>query len=382
MPASQKRSCIFGMRKEEIEAFLSSLYSKLLEYKKEIKDLDLYAGKLGLALFFFYYSKSQKSHPKEDKILIEEILDDLTALEIQTIEGLILYSHLGLTLQTLINEDHSKFNKYATLLPEIDKLLCPPMEYWINELNFDSLRGSTNIALYYWLRNKSKYVACYIDGLYHRIDEYLNKSSNLNFGVAHGVCGILLFLINFPYVSEIPQREKMREICRKSVNVLFECNQPAKRDLSYFKKDKNAPAYTSKLGWCQGDLSITYMMHKLCDLLPEMIAPETLDYITDRTLARSRREIVPDYCLCHGASGISLLYYLQYKDTKRDAYGSESMHWLKRAMELYRCGEENPLYKQYGLGVGMLLGEVGLGLYLLLLLNPKYNKWMNLLLLK
>lgn len=382
MTAAEINSNYLEESKNEMKVLLHSIYDNLSHCKNEIKDLDLYAGKLGCVLFLFYYSQIQDKHSNEDEELLEVVLDDLASLDIQTVEGFILYSHLGLVIQTLLDEDPSKFAPYKTLLPDIDKLLYSPMQYWMNDLNFDFLRGSTNIALYYYLRNKHEYVTVYIESLCANIEEYLTKHTNLNFGVAHGIGGILLFLINYLSLGDNTLVEKIKNICTTCVKTLFSCNQPAEDDLSYFRKDQNTLAYNSKLGWCQGDLSTTYLLGKLYNRFSDVLSGEMIHHLDHRTLARSFRENTSDYCLCHGATGISLLYYLQYNETKKEDYRPACMYWLKRAMDLYQTGERNPLYKPYGLGVGMLLGDVGIGLYLLLLLNKKRDKWLKLLLLK
>ncbi len=100
--------------------------------------------------------------------LLDEILDNISTLNIKAIDDIFLFSHLGLVIQTLLDEDSSKFSQYKSLLLDIDKILFPYMEYWVNNSNFEFLRGGTNIALYYSLRKRAKYVSIYIDGLYRK----------------------------------------------------------------------------------------------------------------------------------------------------------------------------------------------------------------------
>ncbi|WP_157279073.1 lanthionine synthetase LanC family protein [Proteiniphilum acetatigenes] len=187
----------------------------------------------------------------------------------------------------------------------------------------------------------------------------------MNYGIAHGISGIILYLVNFPLTCQRNEVTKIKEICTKCINRLLDANNPNNGDISLFRRDEITRTYDTKLGWCQGDLSIGYMLSKVYTQFPDIVPVEKLNYILDRTLVRSNNENIADFCLCHGAIGISLLYYLQYKERTSENYLSMFTYWLKRAIELYQSGVRNPIYKEYGLGLGLLLGEVGIGLYLI-----------------
>ncbi|WP_019539558.1 hypothetical protein [Proteiniphilum acetatigenes] len=158
----------YYLDRNKIENLVTLIYDKLSSNKEKIIDHELYSGKLGLVLYYFYYSQIQNKIIDEDIKLLDEILDNISTLNIKAIDDIFLFSHLGLVIQTLLDEDSSKFSQYKSLLLDIDKILFPYMEYWVNNSNFEFLRGGTNIALYYSLRKRAKYVSIYIDGLYRK----------------------------------------------------------------------------------------------------------------------------------------------------------------------------------------------------------------------
>ncbi|MEA5127616.1 MAG: hypothetical protein VB074_05485 [Proteiniphilum sp.] len=127
----------YYLDRNKIENLVTLIYDKLSSNKEKIIDHELYSGKLGLVLYYFYYSQIQNKIIDEDIKLLDEILDNISTLNIKAIDDIFLFSHLGLVIQTLLDEDSSKFSQYKSLLLDIDKILFPYMEYWVNNSNFE-----------------------------------------------------------------------------------------------------------------------------------------------------------------------------------------------------------------------------------------------------
>lgn len=133
-----------------------------------------------------------------------------------------------------------------------------------------------------------------------------NKTSiknRSNFGLAHGIPGILMLLCNVLAVDN-SHYKRIKQISLASVDYLIS-HKNTSEEVSLFpcfdfnKKGEN----NSRMAWCYGDLGVLLSLLKVKETFNSTkyddIIGELIKIINFRTL----NHLVKDACLCHGSAG-------------------------------------------------------------------------------
>lgn len=372
---------------EKMGIVLATIHKELMAKDRLLEREDLYTGRLGTVLFSYYYSRSLGEIPTESIDLLDKVVTHIGEMSIEREDQLCLFSHLGQVIRILAAEDYTSFGPYEELLEAIDGLLLPYMKEWLANHNFDLFSGATQIAMYYSLRKRMDYLSFYIDCLYSNKEIYIRSEPDraVNFTLAHGIPGILLFLMQIlPDIQDATS--KIEKICSSWVYYLMEMNKSVPNSLSYFRFDSNDLCYRTRLAWCQGDLSNSYVLYKIANHFPACVPEKIVESISQRTLYRFNREVEWETCLCHGLAGVALLYQSLYQLTAQNCYLSATRKAVDKLLDLVRIPTPIPAYtsgleKEIPLGEGLLLGHTGVGLGLMALMASNEPKWLKLILL-
>ncbi|MCF6435457.1 lanthionine synthetase LanC family protein [Pseudoalteromonas sp. MMG022] len=204
-------------------------------------------------------------------------------------------------------------------------------------------------------------------------------------GIAHGNVGIIGLLLKF-YHANI-NSHLCFDLLTKAVSYL-------QRQVLNDQQSSVLPSHAGKdssslLGWCYGDLSTALILvraAKELNLSELMVFGES---IALKTLSRtSKTEHVKDASLCHGVSGIALIYRRLYQLTRRQAFLDASQNWSGELIQRSRtaCGLRGLMPKHKVSdepfdGRGLLVGYSGIGLAIMSLLHPQASGWDEFLLL-
>ena len=143
--------------------------------------------------------------------------------------------------------------------------------------------------------------------------------------------------------------------------------------------EKNA-----RIGWCYGDLSIGIVLLKYskrnADPYFFNLAKEMIINTLDRK--NPQAESINDAGLCHGSTGLALLYEEAYYLTGDESFINSSNYWLEYAMkqDIHKdgiCGYKsyNGVDKSFINHSGFLEGVAGIGLSFIAKLDQDKGQW-------
>ncbi|HNW99204.1 MAG TPA: lanthionine synthetase C family protein [Bacteroidales bacterium] len=206
----------------------------------------------------------------------------------------------------------------------------------------------------------------------------------VNFGLAHGLPGILLL---FGKAFCVTKDKKIIHIIEEGVNCIL--NHELEDSLSIFPSD-NFHKRGSRLAWCYGDLGIANSLYILGNQLSnEKWIKKSIDIFIH---ASKRKELlmnsIIDAGICHGAFGISHIFRRMFFNTGIEIFSKASDYWINEALYMAKFEDGLSGYKAYHgpdkgwvKEFGLLEGIAGMGLVLLSSISKEAPNWDECLLL-
>jgi lantibiotic modifying enzyme len=213
-----------------------------------------------------------------------------------------------------------------------------------------------------------------------------------NFGVAHGVPGVIALLASARAAGIA--RSTADSLLEGAVAWLKSCALPPGGDTVFPKWiPKGMPMREpSRLAWCYGDpgIAATLLHAARCADEPAW-GREAVRWALAAAATPLSRSGVLDAGLCHGAAGLTHLFNRMYQATGEEPLSDAARIWLQRTLGLRREGEgiagflsykpqpdpERPWVAQSG----FLTGAAGIGLALLTAISSLEPAWDRALLL-
>ncbi|MES2518846.1 MAG: lanthionine synthetase LanC family protein [Bacteroidota bacterium] len=394
----------------EIENYLQKIDS-VLEDHVYANDT-LFMGNLGRLLYFMY--RYRTSDNAKFGALASEILDQIFLNLNSGNSGIVFTSALsnglsGLTTITgLLQEDDFLALDIDETIQQFEEIIFKRTIQQINEGNFDYLHGSIGSLQYFTTRVKQdtkveKYIAEIIEKLEQQaifddkglrfnnliINNLNDTPDEINLGFAHGLSGIISVLLKV-YETGICQN-KVEKIIREALKYTISSYQevdflagkfahfPSVINEKFALTDKeNQQAYRSFLGWCYGDLNQVILLYKAGKLLNEPRWIALADKVGKTTMLRTIHygTQIKDAFLCHGASGLALMYQYILTISKDENYQKGIDYWLEQTLNYLKK------YDWTHEPQGSLLGGIeGLGLALMTLQTDKKVLWTRIFLL-
>jgi len=228
--------------------------------------------------------------------------------------------------------------------------------------NLDFLHGMTGIIHYlidYGNNKKSQQIILeylrYIDsckikskfGYYVTFESLQDKSTHIDYGLAHGLASVIQVL------SRIYAKGIEVNLSKKLVTgfVEFMLNNKNNPDscFSHFPTSFEKINNNTRLAWCYGDLGIAMAIRQAGVNLnnKEWIrrAEEFFLHSTKRISKESTLLYEP--MLCHGSSGLAVMYNRIYRDTKNKLYKDQSDYWFKQTLDFSVNKGEYKGYRKY-----------------------------------
>lgn len=394
------------LNRTETESKLSQ-FERVLRSQMEVFEngKGLMGGKMGVALFFFYYAKLvDKQEPYDFGLeLISKVFDDIN-------NGFNFHTHasglagIGTSL-TLLTEADLLDADLNEILDGLDEYLYTLMISEIKNDNYDFLHGAVGLGLYFLKRktnNSKKYLAEFIKELdkiatkdeegirwLYVLDHKKHTKGN-NLSLSHGLASIIVILSKI-YKLGI-EKEMSLELLEGSVKYLLNQQLDSLKFHSMFPSWVGGDSPTnSRLAWCYGDLGIAIALWVTGNYVGKdewkNKAVEILLKTTDRTeIAQTG---VVDAGLCHGAAGNAHIYNRMFKYTGITEFKKASDYWFSKTYEMavhddtlsgfkaFRTKEFGGPYEE----LGFLEGIAGIGLALISAVSNIEPKWDECLLL-
>ncbi len=365
----------------------------------------LLTGKVGLALYYLYYHKvlADEQCLRRGHELLQEVLDSLGA-EVTNFAGLSLAGGLS---GLLLAMTHLHQHELVSLDPEVFSALDEELLVWalaeIRSYNTDFLYGAVGVLHYFSLRPPTPFLRVAVHdlvavlaavatvvpqrGLYfpnHYTGLNAEGADNVYFATAHGLCGVLLTLLNASRAyPDLAAAETM--ICG-GVQYLLSFYQPAPPQpaahASLFPSAllTDQTAVRSKgLAWCAGDLNALLVLARAGQQLanPQWTSMARLLLTNCARVAQQGRSHVEDPYFCHGAAGVAEIFRRLHLETGWPEARQQHQYWIGRTLE-YAWQLPTPLPPQAG---SLLDGLPGLGLSLLSYVSAENLAWGECLLL-
>jgi lantibiotic biosynthesis protein len=387
--------------KEKLSEITDALYKNI---DKVDKNIGLMGGKMGLALYFFYYAKFMAEDKWADVAvdLISDIFDEIN-------NDFTYHTHagglagIGWSIELLAQNEFIDTDT-NDVLEALDPYLHKAMIYDITNKNYDFLHGAVGNGTYFLSRMSNPASKDYISELVDHLEKnseteedgavkwfsVLNRddgTEGYNISLSHGSAAIIAFLGKC--VEAGINKEKAEPLLAGAVQYLLKNRMDRTKFNSHFPswipKEQKAPLHPSRLAWCYGDLGISsallHTARSVGNKEWEKIATEILVDSANRT--DIQENAVVDAGLCHGAAGIMHIYNRAYHNTGIEKLKETTLYWAEKTLEFARFEDGMAGYKawhteKYGGWIaetGFLEGASGIGLGLISLVSDIVPGW-------
>jgi len=382
---------------------LSEIAETLVKHTAELKDnIGLMGGKIGVALFYFYYAKllAEDKYADYGVELVSDVFDVIN-------NDFTYHTHagglagIGWTVEHLAQNDFIDTDTNE-ILADLDPYLHKAMIYDIENGNYDFLHGAVGNGVYFLSRTAGEKSKDYLKELIDQMDKTSHKDEDgarkwlstlnieegnkgYNLSLSHGIASIIVFLGKV--LETGIYNEKVSVLLNGAVKYLLKYKLDRKKFHSNFPSwiSEGDPLSASRLAWCYGDLGISTALWQAAQSTNnkdwEKIA---VDVLLDSTARKDIKEnTVLDAGLCHGAAGIMHIYNRAYHYTGIDTFKELTRYWAEHTLQFAKFEDGYAGYKawhteKYGGWVsepGFLEGICGIGLALISLISDIEPKW-------
>ena len=369
----------------------------------ETRNIGLMGGKIGVALFFFYYAKYKADDSMAEYAveLISEVFDEINNdFTLHTYAAGI--AGIGWSIELLAKNGFLEIDSEETL-SGLDNYLYKAMMYEINNSgHYDFLHGAIGIGTYFLSRVSNPESRKYVEELIDKLEEKSQKDDDgarkwlsiltietndkgYNLSLSHGISSIIIFLSKAIQMGIAT--EKATPLLNDSIRFLLKHRSTQPDATSFFPswvKDDVVDKW-SRLAWCYGDLGNALALLQAGRILGnkewEQLAIQVF------TLAAGRRDLkqnmVVDAGLCHGAAGIMHVFNRAYQETHIELFKETTLYWAQNLLEMavheggyagYKAWHTEK-YGGWKCEPGLLEGITGIGLALIQLISDNDSTW-------
>ncbi len=374
------------MKKEILKNELIKISDYIIENELLLKNnASLIGGTTGIAVF--YETVSEILPDLKDKFYY---FLNATYNNIDTINNNYTYSDgmLGFffTLNELKNNDLIELDDELVL--EFNKAIATLITQANEKKDYELFTGLVGIGLYCLNHKNMNTMIPEIlekintlsfkdeNGIYWKTvsSNVDSKKDEINFGHAHGITSIIVFLIKV--LSTNIQNEKVTSILNNSLSWLL---SKKKNTGNYsFPCVDNYPClnthYNSRLAWCYGDLMIAYAFCLAGIQLKNKNYLKTgIEIAKKVSKIKINESGVEDAMFCHGSSGVLFILYKINKLTPCIEFQDAIDYWLSITLDFSKKGYSFILSDGSKQSLNILEGVAGVGLVLSTLYNDKSN---------
>ncbi|AYN02212.1 lanthionine synthetase LanC family protein [Chryseobacterium sp. 3008163] len=382
------------MIQEKIHLIKKSIDNKIRNENK----IGLLDGKSGAILFYLHYYKIFNDTDSYNKAsdLIEEIYN---GLDFKNFNSNFCSGISGFFwLLEFIEGKKIMDDSFDDLLYDIDDLIIDRLDIFCNHNNHDFLYGSLGVGYYLNSRlnttgfSKEKYLNAIENHVNNLLESSINNDQTIKWisntfknepkidiylSLPHGFLGIYSILSKYGENKLLLQKLSLKITLKKAYNYLLQDfqNLNIKRN-SIYPLFESIPNSSTRLAWCNGDLSVVITLLNMHNLLHE--DNDILNTIVKISETTSKRKDINDtqindIYLCHGSLGLVNIYESLYNKTKNDSFKEAKDYWLSYSIKKI---EENPSVLN-DCDISLLTGLTGVGLTLLSEMDTSLRDWKN-----
>lgn len=395
--------------KDALEQQLKVIVDELILNKNLIHGFGLLDGKAGVTLLFAYLTKAFPENEMYENITceyLEELSNALSEVSLPLnmsagITGIaFVFQHLRNMGLIDLSEDQN--------LSELDEAIGAYTEDVFRDGNWDPLHGLIGLGIYFIERNKETGEKKYLEKVVDQLKElsviengnrvwvtpgYKEYSKdNYNFGMAHGMPGILSFLAQV-YTLDI-RTAVIKELMESCLTYLLSYHNENSNSYFSFPRcielghEEGPKALPSRHAWCYGDLCMANtLIHCGQSLGREDWKEMGIDLALKTTTIPFEYSGCEDAPLCHGVLGLAHQYSRLFQVSPKPQFKEAIDYWVKAARDKYFRPEIYPGgygYNRYveaekkfvlGSSYGLLEGITGIGLINLSLISDIKPDW-------
>jgi len=383
--------------KNKISAKLDEIAEAVLSYDhKESLSISYLGGLSGVLPFLFDYGHYKNDERFTD--LAENYIYDMVGnLESNNVSHLYSSGIAGFAwvLEWLAEQEYVE--KLEVLHP-FDTILCNHMLRDMSQNNWDALHGAIGVSFYLFKRIENPEVKTALENLVLKMEEKSEKSENgtkwqnldyttkavvYNFGLAHGMPSIMIFLAKCVELNI--HKDKSKAMLMDLIRYFKEQKSKNADHEFIYPNTEEGHDTGPRLAWCYGDLGITVAFQYVNEIvggLDDELAALIKDLLTRRNLKASR---INDAGFCHGASSVAHIYqYLMLKGHKQIKV-EDIEYWLESSLALavhpdgfggykaYMPSQEDKNKDPWEKDIGLLTGSVGIASVYLSILNDNLS---------
>lgn len=359
-------------------------------------NLGLLSGAMGETLFLFEYSQINNKYKKDITQKIDYIFDSIE-------KGNVYHTYCNglpgicLGIDYIESKRDWNYKSFDFVDDQIDEWLIQQFKICIEEGNYDFLHGAVGIGIYFLQRFKKgelkfkktlNILLKFLNDSAIRENDtvkWKNHNNTVNISLSHGITSIVLFLLEL-YKLNIKFDYNIEQLIKGAINFILIQEINPNTYNSYYpftslehQKDK---MHGSRLSWCYGDLGIAIMLRKASGIFNQAYwkekSREVLEFSTTRK--NNIETVVVDAGICHGSSGIALIFYNEFVKTGYKNYAKATEFWLDKTLEYYEEDTQHfskvcydTITGNYVANPSVLDGTSGVGLVLTSLVTNKLD---------
>lgn len=369
------------------------------------KEIGLYSGNAGIALFLFYYARFKRAtvvHKKAVDIMdgLFSQIENTQRLRFSFCSGI---AGVGWLVDHLCKQGFLQADP-TEILSDIDNYVFQAALDDLRLGDFDFLHGAMGMLLYLAKRDCREYLRHLIQALggiaiwegccakWQSVINREEKTVGFNIALSHGSSSLALVLCKILQI--IPEDETLKKllngaieyICKQEIQLeKYGCYFPA------FSIESQPELFKTRLAWCYGDLGVAMaiwqsgLVHNNKAWIDKGM--EILLHAADRRGLSENR--VLDAGICHGTAGLTQIFNRLYRDTQQVAFKKAADYWCAETLKMakfdnglagymvYRTEKDGGWQPTYEL----LEGITGIGLSLLSFVMEEDPAWDECLLL-
>jgi len=351
----------------------------------------LFNGKTGVALFYFYYSRFTKDPYYQDvgERLLRDVFKDInTGYSFHTMaDGL---AGIAWTLEHLATKRFISWH-HVYEIRQLDKFLGKMMVKDIGEGNYDYLHGALGPANYLLKHIENNNNRAMVEELIINLDkksmiensylkwlsvvDHKKGTKGINLGLSHGMASIIYFLLRALKMKVM--NEEVEQMITGVIDYIIDIKEQNLCKNSCFPNwiVEDQSFEDSRLAWCYGDAGIGTVLWQAGKYLKTKELEKTALEVLYHSAARRdlTKNGIVDASLCHGSSGLSLIFNRLYQETNKKEFYDAAMYWLGVVLDqsesedglagfkYWKPGEEGSWKDEYN----FLEGIAGIGLTLI-----------------
>ena len=359
----------------------------------------LFGENFGALLFLYYYADFTKE--KKYINLAEQVLDKLLS---QLENSLMGFSYSGGYAGILYLFHFLREKKFISLdFSDSEEILEPYLVKHARNCmlinDYDYLHGSLGVALYFLKRNPNHpFLREFIEFIYHTAEkDSLNHTVKwktlygkkrvygYHISLSHGITSMALFLCRLMKSESFRASKECLTLLDGCMNYISLQEIDHTHYGSFFPNDSlenNHTPVQSRLAWCFGDLGIAWALWQAGKAVNNRQWQDKAIAVMEHATRRVdwEQNMVIDCGLCHGSSGIAMMFRRFYLETHEKIFYDAWIHWIDFTLNFKRFDDGPAGFKTFELqewknDTSLLTGISGIGLSLLSFKRDDFQEW-------